>query len=162
VILNPWVSHHFPLTCSRTSYDLHLLAINAQFTVPGVVHGPTHPEALYTFLTNDTFATLTPAGPGQWDLTTQFLNYTSLPPAFPPSASKPSRMAQLSFGSKPTQLVFSSQAGVLSVVSSGDASVDRTQIISLRLDNQAGSWGQLEAAADLLIGTGLVGCSDRA
>lgn len=154
--------HHFALTCSRTSYDLHLLAINAQFTVPGVVHGPTHPEALYTFLTNDTFATLTPAGPGRWDLTTQFLNYTSLPPAFPPSASKPARVAELSLGRKPTQLVYSPQTGVLNVVVPGDASVEQAQIVSLKLNYQAGSWRHLDAAADLLVGTGLVGCSDRA
>ncbi|KAE8543020.1 hypothetical protein D1P53_000507 [Cryptococcus gattii VGV] len=101
------------------SYDLHLLAINAQYTVPTALHGTSHPSALYSFITNDTFVTLLPSQSsfGSWDFTLQALNYTTIPPAWAPTASKPIILKTVPLGNRrPQSMVYSAKARILSVV----------------------------------------------
>ncbi|KIR43909.1 hypothetical protein I307_00048 [Cryptococcus deuterogattii 99/473] len=101
------------------SYGLHLLAINAQYTVPTALHGTTHPSAFYSFITNDTFVTLLPSQSsfGSWDFTLQALNYTTIPPAWAPTASKPTILKTVPLGNRrPQSMVYSAKARVLSVV----------------------------------------------
>lgn len=103
----------------RPSYDLHLLAINAQYTVPTALHGTTHPSAFYSFITNDTFVTLLPSQSsfGSWDFTLQALNYTTIPPAWAPTASKPTILKTVPLGNRrPQGMVYSAKARILSVV----------------------------------------------
>lgn len=104
------------------SYDLHLLAINAQYTVPTALHGPTHPAALYSFITNDIFVTLLPSQSsfGSWDLTLQVLNYTTLPPAWAPTASEPTILKTVRLGNRrPESMLYSAGPKILSIVLGG-------------------------------------------
>ncbi|WWD06351.1 hypothetical protein V865_004441 [Kwoniella europaea PYCC6329] len=104
---------------SGSQHELHLLAINAQFTVPSVLYDAANAQARYTFLDDQTILTATPESEGHegvWDLTTQTLNYTTLPPAYPPSASKHNKLGEVTLGSDLKELVHSAQAGVLTVV----------------------------------------------
>lgn len=106
----------------RPSYDLHLLAINAQYSVPTTLHGATHPAALYSFITNDIFVTLLPSQSsfGSWDLTLQVLNYTTLPPARAPTASEPTILMTLRLGSRrPESMLYSAGPKILSIVLGG-------------------------------------------
>ncbi|OCF41048.1 hypothetical protein I317_05159 [Kwoniella heveanensis CBS 569] len=80
-----------------SKYDLHLLAINAQYTIPSVNYGPTDPHALYTFVSDNEFITLVPSHEDEdvWNLFTQKLEYTTLPPAKPPTASEPKLLKRI-------------------------------------------------------------------
>ncbi|WVQ74295.1 hypothetical protein IAR50_003892 [Cryptococcus sp. DSM 104548] len=98
-------------TPGRNEYELHLLAINAQYTIPSVLHGPAHPQAVYTFLDDHTLASRIPSSPSShqthpekpktyiWDLVVQKLNHTSLPSAYPPSLG-PEKLHPKDWGQK--------------------------------------------------------------
>ncbi|OCF60166.1 hypothetical protein L486_02846 [Kwoniella mangroviensis CBS 10435] len=104
---------------SGSQHELHLLAINAQFTVPSVSYDAANAQARYTFLNDQTILTVSPTSEGQegvWDLTTQILNSTTIPPAYPPSASKPNKLGGVILRSDLKELVHSAQASVLTVV----------------------------------------------
>ncbi|WVQ84265.1 hypothetical protein IAT38_006417 [Cryptococcus sp. DSM 104549] len=129
---------------AETSYDLHLLAINAQFTIPSVFHGPTHPDAFYTFLSDDTFATLSPSPSDPyghtWELAAQYLNYTSLPPAFPPHAGEAKVLKRLQLGGKPKGVVFAAKAGVLAVSLDRVSSGAGGPLVLVGLQSENGEW----------------------
>ncbi|KAK8844785.1 hypothetical protein IAR55_006635 [Kwoniella newhampshirensis] len=134
-----------------TTYDLHLLAINAQFTISSVHQGPTPSNALYTFLSDTTLITLSPSAhqtsdgltasednEGQvWKLSSRILNYTTAPPAFPPSISNEKVMTTLRLKNDPIKLVFSSEVGILSVMTPGE---DGGLLLLEVVDVKAGEW----------------------
>ncbi|WWC93144.1 uncharacterized protein L201_008111 [Kwoniella dendrophila CBS 6074] len=99
----------------QSKHELHLLAINAQFTVPSVLYGSAADQSVYTFLNDQTFLTISPANDGQWELFVQDLNYTTLPPAYPPSASPCDSIGKIASSSKITQAVYAAQADILAL-----------------------------------------------
>ncbi|WWC57574.1 uncharacterized protein I303_100106 [Kwoniella dejecticola CBS 10117] len=99
----------------RPSYELHHLAINAQYIVPSTLYGPASPDAQYTFLDDHTFLTVSPVNEDEWEIATQYLNYTTLPPAYPPSASQPQPLGTISRSETINQIAYSGEAGILTL-----------------------------------------------
>ncbi|WRT63200.1 uncharacterized protein IL334_000103 [Kwoniella shivajii] len=122
-------------TNERPEYELHLLAINAQYTVPSVLYGQAVGESLYTFLDDKTFLTLIESRhKGIWKLSSQTLNCTTIPPAFPPSASPAQMVTKLAVSSNVEQLIFSSGARILSLI------LKSGEVILLDLAEEKGNW----------------------
>ncbi|ODN94784.1 hypothetical protein L198_04928 [Cryptococcus wingfieldii CBS 7118] len=136
-----------PLTLSphflMEEYELHLLAINVQYTIPTVLHGPTDPRAVYTFLDDHTLATLSPSSPAspsssrlreasrdkkpevtRWELVVQKLNYTSLPSAYPPSLGREKLVRRVELERPPEKLLYSPQNGALVIVLSAPQALE--------------------------------------
>ncbi|ODN73319.1 hypothetical protein, variant 1 [Cryptococcus amylolentus CBS 6039] len=128
---------------SSEEYELHLLAINAQYTIPTVLHGPTDPRAVYTFLDDHTLATLSPSSPAspsssrlpeasrdkkpevkRWDLVVQKLNYTSFPSAYPPSLGRRRLVRRVELERSPEKVLYSSQNGALVIVLSAPQALE--------------------------------------
>ncbi|WVF66517.1 hypothetical protein IAT40_001257 [Kwoniella sp. CBS 6097] len=123
-------------------YDLHLLAINAQYTIPSVKYGPTDPEALYTFVSDDSFVTLSPSYEEDdvWNLTIQDLDYTTLPPARKPSASEPKLLKRIKFPfpGQPEEIVWAPQMDTLvAVLQTGTPEYRTSALLLLRLGNES-------------------------
>ncbi|WWC67331.1 uncharacterized protein I206_101239 [Kwoniella pini CBS 10737] len=96
--------------------ELHLLAINAQYTIPSTCYGPANTDDFYTFLDDKTFLTVSPIKDDIWQLSIQHLNYTTLPPAYPPSAFEPQIIGQITSQKQIRQIVYAAKAGVLTLV----------------------------------------------
>ncbi|KAL7423625.1 Dipeptidyl-peptidase 5 [Cryptotrichosporon argae] len=135
-----------------TRHELHLLAINAQFTVPSVLQGAAHPDALYTFLSDDRFATLAPTADA-WEISLQTLNYTSLPPAYPPSASEPVVLLSIELDEPPRAFLYAAETESLVVVTSrtvrvvGNGRERRIDLHGLTIDEAAVSSDRLALVA---------------
>ena len=72
---------------------------------------------MYTFLDDETFVTLTPTRRyDEWSLLRQTLNYTTTPPAHPPSASEPELLAKIRLDGAPKQAIWASVAQQLIIV----------------------------------------------
>ncbi|WVW81256.1 hypothetical protein I302_103247 [Kwoniella bestiolae CBS 10118] len=120
---------------NRLQHELHLLAINAQYSVPSSYHGSANPNALYSFLDDQTFLSVSPTVEQDiWEVTTQELNYTVNPPAYPPSATSPVSIGKLSLTAAVELLVYSVQAGVLTLVTS------RNGLILLNVVKRGDEW----------------------
>ncbi|ORY27488.1 hypothetical protein BCR39DRAFT_497297 [Naematelia encephala] len=125
----------------KTSHELHLLAINAQYPIPPIVAESTHPGALFTFLEDDVFATLTPTD-GSWQLATRQLNYSSAQGAHPPSLGGSVEVTKLAIAGQPTQIVYSAKAGILSIVVQGGQPDEA--LLAVKLKQKGDLWKAAE------------------